>query len=130
MHGQTQDNFEWNFGWTLKFGLYSFDPRFPNDYVLRKGAKVLTCMSTFVTIFVMTQDIVSIFKQLPTKLQSAMWANGRLRDTDLVAYLNRLQPVAYDWKGIISLQPRIVDEALAKADVAETSSKTIQAVGW
>lgn len=47
-----QDNFEWNFGWNLKFGLYSFDPRLPKEIVLREGAKVRRCFCVLRTIVV------------------------------------------------------------------------------
>lgn len=39
------DNFEWNFAYDLKFGLYEWDQKDPaGKRTLRNGAKVCTCL--------------------------------------------------------------------------------------
>lgn len=35
------DNFEWNFAWELKFGIYEWNPDEGQERRLREGAKVL-----------------------------------------------------------------------------------------
>ena len=101
-----QDNFEWNFGWTLKFGLFAFDPEKPDQIVLRDGAKVrwehhARWRSSFVL-----QGIQDWFRKLPSSLNDAMITNDNLRQQDVDAYLDRLQEVVYDWMGIMRLQHR------------------------
>lgn len=70
---------------------------------------------------------MSIFNKLPAQLQNAMLANGRLRETDMETYLQRLQEVMYDWKGIMTLRPR---KSTKVAELATQTRETIQAVGW
>ena len=82
-------------------------------------------------IFVQLQVIEAIFKKLPGQLESAMLANGKLRESDLESYLQQLQEVVYDWKGIMTLQPRIVDSSnTPKAEQAAQTCQTIEAVVW
>lgn len=62
-----------------------------------------------------------------------MLANETLRKTDLEAYLQRLQEVVYDWKGIMILQPRKVDYEMTKVRTwatQKTSTMEKQAVCW
>lgn len=39
MYWTLVDNFEWNFAWELKFGIYEWNPDMGMERKLRKGAK-------------------------------------------------------------------------------------------
>lgn len=61
------DNFEWNMGFTMKFGLYSWDPvDRSKDRVLREGSRVL----------------VQYYKTMPEELGAFREAAAKLLDSD------------------------------------------------
>lgn len=100
------DNFEWNFAWTPKFGLYAWDRSTPRDRVLREGSKAL----------------ISWYKRLPDMVAG-------IRKQQRAAGLRPQQPiVTYTWNGILTMheQPSAAaEEGVPQQQLLQLESKQV-----